>query len=227
MKKFARILSVILSSALFLSILSGCQSRNSTQQSTEEALSVQAEADSTDGKSGAPLQNSSAEERNAVIQTILDSHSTKVFAEGAVSPEDLQLILESGAKAPSARNLQPWHFTVVTGSKVSGIIDQAAQGNVLIIISGADDAGEGMLVDYDCGLASAYLYLAAQSLGYGSHIYMGGVSDINQNKREELKIPDGYSAVTMMLIGNVTEDTDALSSATARNPLDDTVTYID
>lgn len=226
MKKIARILSVILSSALFLAILSGCRSSNSTQQSKEEAPPVQTEANSTDVKNAAPLQNSSAEETTAVTRTIMDSYSTKVFAEGTVSPEDLQLILESGAKAPSARNLQPWHFTVVTGSKVSGIINQAAQGNVLIIISGMDDAGEGMLVDYDCGLASAYLYLAAQSLGYGSHIYMGGVSDINQNKREELKIPDGYSAVMMMLIGNVTEDTDAVSSATTRNPLNDTVTYI-
>lgn len=181
------------------------------------------------GASGALAQAESADDTTAgslVVQAILDSYSNKQFVAGQVDEADLAQILQSGAKAPSARNLQPWHFTVVTGNQVGTFINQAADGNVLIIISGLDDAGDGMNVDYDCGLASAYMYLAAQSLGYGAHIYLGGVSGINENQREALQIPDGYSAVMMMLVGSVQSGADAVSSATERNALEDTVTYI-
>lgn len=232
MYRFTRILSIALCLCLLIGVLGACQSGNSQQQNTTTISSKQTENNSnpdTQDLSDEPNNSAAVQGGNVdevVIQAILDSYSTKKFAAGEVNDDDLQLILQSGAKAPSARNKQPWHFTVITGNRVSDFVRQAADGNVLIVISGLDNAGDGMNVDYDCGLASAYLYLAAQSLGYGAHIYMGGVSDINKSHREELQIPDGYSALMLMLIGNVPDGVDAVSSATERDPLDETVTYI-
>lgn len=212
MRKYTKKILIVLCLSLLIGMLSGFRYSSSP-----------------DAKDAMPGGTSEPEATvdNEVVQAILDSYSAKSFVEGAVSDDDLQLILQSGAKAPSSRNTQPWYFTVVTGDKASELIREAPDGSVLIIISGLDVTSEDMLVDYDCGLASAYMYLAAQALGYGAHIYKYGVSDINETQREELEIPDGYNAVMMMLIGNVQEDVDAVSSATTRNPLDETVTYLD
>lgn len=220
MRKHMRITAILICLGLLMGAISAC----SPQQNADNPAPGQAQ----DANNNQEQQNPAGENNeSSVVQAILDSYSTREFAAGTVNSDDLQLILQSGAKAPSARNSQPWHFTVVSGSKVTEIMNQAAEGNVLIIISGMDNAGEGMPVDYDCGLASAYLYLAAQSLGYGAHIYMGGVSDINQNRRDELQIPTGYTPLMMMLIGNTPDGVDGISSSTPRNALSETVTYIE
>ncbi|HPA87890.1 MAG TPA: nitroreductase family protein [Bacteroidales bacterium] len=162
---------------------------------------------------------------NAVTDAILNSYSAKLFTGEPVKDTDLDLILRCGIKAPSARNSQPWKFTVIKDMNlVADVMKNIPQGNVIVIVSGQEAAQPGINADFDCALAAANMYTAAQSLGLGAHIYAGPISNVNANKAT-YGIPDGYRAVTILRIGNIDKTADATSSASARRSFEETVIY--
>jgi len=161
------------------------------------------------------------------VNVILGGFSAKAFQAGDIPDDDIQTILQCGAKAPSARNLQPWHFTVIRDGKTAkSLIRDCPDSGIVIVISGSSEQGNGMDVSFDCGLATQNMYIAAQSLGLGAHIYLSGVQEVNNNMRETLGIPNGYDARMLLLIGQMKDDVDAVTSASKRNPLDDIVNYV-
>jgi nitroreductase len=163
---------------------------------------------------------------NCVTDAILSAYSVKMFTTEPVKDSDLHLILKCGIKAPSARNSQLWKFTVVKDiSLVADVIRNLTAGNVIIIVSGVETQQQGINIDFDCALATENMYLAAQSLGLGSHIYMGPMNTINTTMRETLGIPEGYKAVTILRIGNIDKSVDATSSASTRKTMEEIVNY--
>jgi len=147
------------------------------------------------------------------------------FIAGAVPRADLDQIIRAGVRAPSARNGQPWHFTVVQNLNLAKkMVPQTVDGNVLIVVSASGDGRTNGAEILDCALAVQSIYLAAQALGYGSRIYTGPMNDINKNLKAELGLPGGHSAVALVRIGKV-EKADAVSGASARKSVDSVVTY--
>jgi nitroreductase len=162
----------------------------------------------------------------SAIDLILNGYSVKMFTSVPVSDNDIDLILKCGMKAPSARNLQPWKFTVVKDQTICGeIIPNITPGNILIIISGQTSGQDGKINTYDCGLATQNMYIATQSLGLGAHIYASPVSDINSTKKQILEIPDGYMAVSILRVGNIDKNVDAASSASTRKKPEEVINY--
>ncbi len=162
---------------------------------------------------------------NSTIDVIMSGYSAKMFSQEPVSGKDLDLILKCGMKAPSARNIQPWRFTVLKDNALtSQIISDITPGNVLVIISGLDSGQQGGSVDFDCGLATENMYIAAQSLGLGAHIYWSPLANIN-SKKEAFGIPEGFRAVTVLRIGNIDKSVDAVSAASARKKFEEVVNY--
>jgi nitroreductase len=160
---------------------------------------------------------------NPGLKTILNNYGERNYLPGPVARADLDLILQAGARAPSAMNRQPWRFTVVQNRELAGkIISGAVDGNVLVVISAEDSRNPR--VTLDCALAAENIYLAAQALGYGSRIYTGPVDDINRNLKSDLSLPRGHDAVIVVRLGRI-EPKDALSAASSRKSLGDTVTY--
>ena len=51
----------------------------------------------------------------SALQAVKDRRSIRKFKPDAISEMDLHTILEAGIAAPSSKNRQPWHFTVVRG----------------------------------------------------------------------------------------------------------------
>jgi len=165
---------------------------------------------------------------NPVTETILSGYSARMFASEPVSDSDIDLILRCGIKAPSARNSQSWKFTVVRDDAINGsIIRDFAPGNVLIFISGPESGQQGSFVDFDCALATENMFIAAQSLGLGARIYGGPVGQVNQERRQELEIPEGYRVVAILRIGHLEEGVDAVSSASTRKSMEEVVNYRD
>ena len=164
-----------------------------------------------------------------LVDSIMASYSGKSFKDGSVPDDILEAILQCGQKAPSAMNAQPWRFTVIKNSEIASqfAVRDYHDGSVIIVVSGKPDERTGGTVTFDCALATQNMYLAAQSLGYGAHIYLGGVQNINDNMKEALEIPDDYVAQIIMLIGNYADDVDAVTSASPRTPLGDNVNYIE
>jgi nitroreductase len=163
---------------------------------------------------------------NGTIDAIMSGYSAKMFTSEPVSDKDLDLILRCGMKAPSARNSQMWKFTVVKDSTLTGeIVNNITPGNVLIIVSGLESEQKGANIDFDCALATENMYIAAQSLGLGAHIYGSPVNTINTTKKEVLAIPGGYRVVTVLRVGHIDKSVDAVSSASTRKKIEEVVNF--
>ncbi|HDR68435.1 MAG TPA: nitroreductase [Bacteroidaceae bacterium] len=162
---------------------------------------------------------------NCVIDIILSGYSERVYTSEPVTEQQLDLILKCGIKAPSGRNIQPWKFTVVEDeTAMKEIINEAVAGNILIIVSGIESES-GTTPDFDCGLTTENMFVAAHSLGLGARIYGSPVRNINANK-ERFQIPSGYRAVMVLRIGNVDKSVDAVSSATPRKAPEEVINYL-
>jgi nitroreductase len=163
---------------------------------------------------------------SSTIQLMLSGYSTKVFSTVPVTDSEIDKIIECGIKAPSARNSQLWYFTVVKDAALmKEIIPDVNNGNVLIIVSGIESKERGINVDFDCALAVQNMYIGAQSIKLGSHIYTGPVENINAKLKDKLNIPKGYRVVAVLRIGNVASGVDAVTSASTRKSKKDLVNY--
>ena len=78
--------------------------------------------------------------------------------------------------------------------------------------------------DYDCGLATQNMVIAASALGYGVKIVSSPTMSLNGEKHDEicekLGVDTGLKAVAVLLIGRPAEETDAVSSASVREAVD-------
>lgn len=162
---------------------------------------------------------------NAVIDGILSGYSVRTYTSEPVSDRQLDLILKCGIKAPSANNRQPWKFTVIKDdSTMKEIINTVVTGNVLIVISGMESQPGGSTPDFDCGLATHSMFVAAEGLGLGARIYGSPVRNINL-KHDAYQIPAGYKAVMVLRIGNIDKSVDAISAASTRKAKEEVVNY--
>jgi nitroreductase len=158
------------------------------------------------------------------VGVITGHYAPRVFAEGAIDASDLDQIIAAAVRAPSARNRQNWHFTVVRNQQLARrIVSNIAEGNVLIIVSAPGDGktnGDDIL---DCGLATQSIYLAAQALGFGSRIYTGPIDTVNARLKGELGLPARHNAVALVRIGRLPAD--AVTAASSRKAPDSVVSY--
>ena len=163
---------------------------------------------------------------NDVTDVILNGYSARMFTSEPVSDQDIALILKCGIKAPSSRNGQPWKFTVVKDTALTKkAIGNINPGNVLIVVSGPESAQEAAVVDFDCALATGNMSIAAQSLGLGARIYGGPVRNVNSTMKQVLEIPEGYRVVTILRVGHIDKNVDAVSSASARKKFEEVVNF--
>ncbi len=163
---------------------------------------------------------------NSVTDLLQTSFSERNYSTVPVTDQQLDIILKCGIKAPSARNLQPWRFTVIRDdSAMKEIISNVVAGNVLIIISGAESDQPGSGSAFDCGLAVQNMFIAAHGLGLGARIYGSPAGNIN-TKRDTYQIPAGFSAVVVLRIGNVEKTVDAASGASPRKEFNEIVNFM-
>ena len=222
-EKFAILLAFLLA----LGIASGCSSSLSGSvqaASFQPTSSLQSEAQPPVSKS---VTLDDADERAGnTVNLLLSSYSAKEFKEAPVSEQDIETILNCAIKSQSARNLQPWRFTVAKDfNMVKTLASHAVEGCVAVVVSGESTPQQGSDPVFDCALATQNMFTAAQSLGLGAHIYAMTVNSINTQYRDELEIPKGFDAVMVLLIGHEVDGVDAVASASHRKSFDDIVNY--
>jgi nitroreductase len=160
-----------------------------------------------------------------VIDLLQSAYSERSYSPEPVTDQQLNLILKCGINAPSARNNQPWRFTVIRDKDtMKEIINNAETGNVLIIVSGLESQQPGINADFDCGLAAESMFVAAHGLGLGARIYGSPAGNIN-SKREMYQVPAGYKAVVVLRIGNIDKTVDAVTAATKRKDFNEIVNF--
>ena len=128
---------------------------------------------------------------NETIRTIMGRRSIRSYKPDQISEQDLNLIIQAGLHAPSARNRQPWHVCVLQGhekiAKLAAELKAAVArmpdnpyatmvgaesytmsflAPVFIIVSADPEVSPLALAD--CALVLGNMFLAAHSLGIAS-----------------------------------------------------------
>lgn len=144
------------------------------------------------------------------IKNILTRRSIRKYIQKAVPEKDVRELVNAGMHAPTARNLQPWHFVVVDKRD---LIDQLAiahphakmlkQASLAILVCGDKtiQEAEGYIIQ-DCSAATQNIMLTAHALGLGS-VWLGMYprEERMQKVSELLDIPGHILPVALISIG--------------------------
>jgi nitroreductase len=152
---------------------------------------------------------------NPVLTAIADRRSIRAYTPQQLTKEQLDTLLLAAAQSPSARNSQPWHFSVVQNPAILAEINKETSktfnqdfGDIFyaaptaIFISCDASSRWGRL---DCGIAAQTVALAAHSLGLGS-VILGLPEGAFTGPRADyfnklLQFPEGYSFAVAIALG--------------------------
>jgi nitroreductase len=157
---------------------------------------------------------------NNTIETILSRRSIRSYENKQIPEPDLSKIIECGLHAPSSRNKQEWHLTVITNKeRIDEINRLAIEGMSRIGVEVDKDAhifyhAPCVIVlsskiagfsEINIGCMVENIALAAKSLGYGSCVI--GQTRYLYHKANKidvdriLKIPEGYEHDISICLG--------------------------
>ena len=165
-----------------------------------------------------------------VLQAISDRRSHRAYQEKQLPEDVLSAILKAGLESPSARNQQPWHFSVVQNAElIQSVHDEAAKvmgkggsprfadpkfqmfyhAPTVVFLFGEKDFP---WTQVDCGIAVENMAIAAEGLGIGSVIlglpkpaFAGEKAD---ELRARLACPEGYDFVIALALGYAADTKD-------------------
>lgn len=120
MKRIVTLISLGFFCAMFL----GCSSNTDTPK-TSNTPKTDSKTSSTSSISTSKKQKSKKTTQSTTIDLLTSAKTAKYFTSDQVSEDHIKQILQAGLNAPSARNSQPWHFTVVTNKDIINQINEA------------------------------------------------------------------------------------------------------
>lgn len=176
------------------------------------------------------------ETTDEAIRLLMDVRQAQRFTDESVKKEDIEKIVTIGRNAPSARNLQPWFFSIVTNRKLLSEIDKAAKvdPNGRLSLAGSPLAificcEKTDVAKYDAGAAADRMNVAALLLGYGCKTVMTAAKSANEERfKTRLGVPEEYEVYTALLIGVEKErSVDGVSGATSREPASKKTIFIE
>ncbi len=149
---------------------------------------------------------------NETLTIIYSRRSVRLFTGEAVSRETLTTILRAAMAAPSAVNIQPWAFVVVTKREAldelcdklpyAKMLDKAGAAIVVCGIPGKDKVFSKDYWVMDCSAASENILLACHALGLGAvwtavHVDKERIANV----RKILNIPEDIIPLNVIPIG--------------------------
>jgi nitroreductase len=143
------------------------------------------------------------------LEFVFRRRSIRKYAGKPVDEKDIRALLEAGMAAPSASNLQPWHFVVVTNrsklrelSEVHPYGKMLAEAGLAIAVCGDPQISERYW-DQDGAAATENILLAAEGLGLGA-VWLGCHPRIERKDaiRKVLGIPDSIEVLSLLAIGH-------------------------
>ena len=133
---------------------------------------------STQGNENKETAANDLDKGQAAIENIMTRTSIRQYKEQPVEQEKIDIMLKAAMAAPTAVNLQPWHFIVITDKQTIGLLSgqQPTNAPLLIAVCGDTDKtttpdGKMKLPDFwveDVSAATENLLLAAHALGLGA-----------------------------------------------------------
>lgn len=142
-----------------------------------------------------------------VFEAIHKRKSARAYEATPVSKETLGVVLEAGSLAPSAKNIQPWHFIVVTDKNKRKRLSKGTYAKFLsevpavIVLCGDEEASPDWYI-VDVALAGENMVLAATNEGLGT-CWVGSFDE--KDVQNQLGIPANMRVVALMAIGYAKE----------------------
>lgn len=163
----------------------------------------------------ASSQNTGASIDTAAIvyNNIMTRASVRSYQDKPVEDEKIDHLLHAGMAAPSAVNLQPWHFIVVkdkaTLERISQVTPNAGMAKdaplAIVVLGDMSNEKEGMVREFwsqDASAATENILLAAHSMGLGA-VWTGTYPDPKrcESISRLLKLPEHLIPFCTIVVG--------------------------
>lgn len=147
-----------------------------------------------------------------ILENINSRSSTRVFNDKKISVNDLKLIIKSAFSAPSACNLQPWEYMIITDDdkvkdmknihEYAGMFETATAG---ILVCGNLEKIIPSHREFwvqDCSAATQNILLAANALGISS-VWTGiyPVEERCEKLKEYFNMPENIMPFALIALG--------------------------
>ena len=166
----------------------------------------------------------------AIHPQFLERNSPRAYVAEALTPAQMEQLVDAARWAPSASNKQPWHFAYALRDDAnwqafSQIPNEANRrwclngGALLVVLSDKTASGKH---SFDTGCAWGYLALQAHAMGLATHA-MGGFSA--DEARKVLNLPEHLVPECVIAVGrrgdaaSLPDDLRAREMPSQRKPL--------
>ncbi len=155
----------------------------------------------------------------AVLENMMTRSSVRSYSDKAISDDTLEKLVKAGMSAPTAGNVQPWEFVIITDkntlaqyatiNEYAAMSPKAAAAIAVVINqeSYIDKPHMGGYGPQDAAAASQNILLAAHAMGIGS-VWTGVYSEMQKVSAERmaktselLKLPPYKTPFAMILLG--------------------------
>ena len=138
------------------------------------------------------------------IEVLKKRRSVRVFQDKAIAKADLEAIADAARFAPTARNVQPWEFVVITDGKILSKIAELAENgrfiaSVKVCIAVFCTDTKYYLED-GCA-ATVNILNAAAALGIGSCWVAGDKKPYCSEIAQLLSAPPALKLVSLIALG--------------------------
>jgi len=138
-----------------------------------------------------------------VFEAIQKRHSVRSYLSDEVPVEKMKKILESARLAPSAGNIQPWHFIVVTDQQKRKKLSKGRYAKFLVespvvLVGCGNKKASPNWYAADTTIAMQNMVLTATSEGLGT-CWIGSFNE-NQVKKL-LNIPERFRVIALLALG--------------------------
>ena len=145
-----------------------------------------------------------------VQEALLNRRSIRKYKDQKISKENIDKILKAAMYAPSAMNLQAWHFVVIDDRdilietiKSIPYAEMLKQSTAAILVCGDSliEKNESWLLQ-NCSASIQNILLSAHGLGIGScWIAIHGMDDVYKNVKAQFKLPENIVPVALISLG--------------------------
>ena len=157
-------------------------------------------------------------------------YSVRKYAQKPVEDEVLRKVLEAGATAPTAKNLQPQRIYVLKSpeaiEKIRGITRCAFDAPVVLLVCG--DTSEAWVnpfnnrssAEMDCSIVTTQMMLQAQELGLGTCWVCWFDTELT---KKTFNIPENQEVFALLPLGYPAEVSKPSAMHDSRKALEETV----
>ena len=148
-----------------------------------------------------------------VFEAIQERRSIRSYTDKPVEREKMEKILEAGRLAPSAKNLEPWHFIAVTDAAKRQALSGGTWAKFLVqaplaIVACGDKKASPDWYAIDVALAVENMVLTAVSLGLGTCC----VGSFNEKDVATVaKVPENFEVLVILAVGYPSDHIDLSS----------------